>query len=60
LYVDLKWISREPKHNHHQIINDPAKQSWHLFQIVAPGIAGFGEAAYFESILERAVAGKAS
>ena len=60
LYVDLKWISKEPKHDYHQIINDPAKQGRRLFQIIAPGIAGFGEAAYFELILERPVANKAS
>ena len=38
LYVDLKWISKEPRHDHHQIINDPAKRGWRLFQIIAPGI----------------------
>jgi len=53
IYVDLKWISKEPKQDYHQIINDHAKQGWRLVQIFAPGISGFGEAAYLELIFER-------
>jgi hypothetical protein len=56
VYIDLKWLSKEPKHDYHRMINDYAKQGWRLFQIFAPNVAGFGEAAYFELIFERPLA----
>lgn len=38
---------------HREIINSYAKKGWRLKQILAPSVAGYGTATYYELIFER-------
>ena len=43
--------------NYEQVVHDHAREGWRLVQIVAPGVAAFGAAKYYELIFEREAPG---
>jgi len=52
--VKLSWWSKKPQVDYHEIIGEYAKDGWRLVQVFAPPISGYGSAAYFELIFEKA------
>ncbi|ASB89139.1 DUF4177 domain-containing protein [Bacillus sonorensis] len=51
--VELSAFNKKPKEDYQQIIHDYAQKGWRFVQIFAPGISGYGTAAYFDLIFER-------
>ena len=49
------WMAarREAREGYQQVIEAHAREGWRLVQVFAPGIGAYGEAKYFELILER-------
>ena len=45
--------SQKPREDYHQVIEEYAKEGWHLVQIFAPPTESFGSSPYFELIFER-------
>ena len=52
--VKLNWWSKKPQVDYHEIISEYTENGWRLVQVFAPPISGYGSAAYFELIFERA------
>lgn len=49
------FLTRKPKQDCQQIIDDHAKLGWRLVQIFAPAIHGYGSATYYDIIFEMEV-----
>lgn len=48
-------VKRETLSEYQEIIHEHAQDGWRLVQVFAPGVGAYGEAKYFEIILERPV-----
>lgn len=47
------WIELKPVQDHHEVIEDHARNGWRLVQVLTPPTGIHGSAPYFELIFER-------